>query len=144
MALCSEVKPLQIVPVHLVQPLKPNSPTHLAMSQVELVACLLKDMGTENSGFTISNVMKVGVWVYSTWSVFCCCFIGAYLSALECLVNYWREFEPLGGDNTQPCEEARCQCGEKRIAGSKSVWKNLSVWRFLPLQWNNCLRLISP
>eukprot|EP00075_Anas_platyrhynchos_P009909 XP_027299162.1 centrosomal protein of 104 kDa [Anas platyrhynchos] len=58
MALCSEVKPLQIVPVHLVQPLKPNSPIHLAMSQVELVECLLKDMGTENSGFTISNVMK--------------------------------------------------------------------------------------
>ncbi|XP_072739674.1 centrosomal protein of 104 kDa [Ciconia boyciana] len=58
MALCSEVKPLQIVPVHLVQPLKPNSPTHLAMSQVELVECLLKDMGTENSGFTIGNVMK--------------------------------------------------------------------------------------
>ncbi|KFW96109.1 Centrosomal protein of 104 kDa [Phalacrocorax carbo] len=58
MALCSEVKPLQIVPVHLVQPLKPNSPTHLAMSQVELVECLLKNTGTENSGFTISNVMK--------------------------------------------------------------------------------------
>ncbi|XP_010175559.1 centrosomal protein of 104 kDa [Antrostomus carolinensis] len=58
MALCSEVKPLQIVPVHLVQPLKPNSPTHLAMSQVELVERLLKNMGTENSGFTISNVMK--------------------------------------------------------------------------------------
>uniref|UniRef100_A0A8B9FXM6 Centrosomal protein of 104 kDa n=1 Tax=Amazona collaria TaxID=241587 RepID=A0A8B9FXM6_9PSIT len=58
MALCSEVKPLQIVPVHLVQPLKPNSATHLTMSQVELVHCLLKDMGTENSGFTISNVMK--------------------------------------------------------------------------------------
>ncbi|KFQ82934.1 Centrosomal protein of 104 kDa [Phaethon lepturus] len=58
MALCSEVKPLQIVPVHLVQPLKPNSPAHLAMSQVVLVECLLKDMGTENSGFTVSNVMK--------------------------------------------------------------------------------------
>ncbi|NXT39268.1 CE104 protein, partial [Pelecanoides urinatrix] len=58
MALSSEVKPLQIIPVHLVQPLKSNSPTHLAMSQVELVECLLKDMGTENSGFTISNVMK--------------------------------------------------------------------------------------
>ncbi|KFV44407.1 Centrosomal protein of 104 kDa [Tyto alba] len=58
MALCSEVKALQIVPVHLVQPLKPNSSTHLAMSQVELVECLLKDMGTENSGFTIGNVMK--------------------------------------------------------------------------------------
>ncbi|XP_068270885.1 centrosomal protein of 104 kDa isoform X2 [Nyctibius grandis] len=58
MALCSEVKPLQFVPVHLVQPLKPNSPTHLAMSQVKLVERLLKDMGTENSGFTIGNVMK--------------------------------------------------------------------------------------
>uniref|UniRef100_A0A8C9EWM6 Centrosomal protein of 104 kDa n=1 Tax=Pavo cristatus TaxID=9049 RepID=A0A8C9EWM6_PAVCR len=58
MALWSEVKPLQIVPVHLVQPLKPNSPTHLAMSRVELVECLLKEMGTENSGFTISNAMK--------------------------------------------------------------------------------------
>ncbi|NXS58955.1 CE104 protein, partial [Brachypteracias leptosomus] len=58
MALCSEVKPLQIVPVHLVQPLKPNSSTHLAMSQVKLVESLLKDLGTENSGFTISNVMK--------------------------------------------------------------------------------------
>ncbi|NXF30377.1 CE104 protein, partial [Nyctibius bracteatus] len=58
MALCSEVKPLQIVPVHLVQPLKPNSPTHLAMSQVELVERLLKDMGTENSGFTVGSVMK--------------------------------------------------------------------------------------
>ncbi|NXJ80517.1 CE104 protein, partial [Trogon melanurus] len=58
MALCSEVKPLQIVPVHLVQPLKPNSPTHLAMSQVELVECLLKDLGTQNSGFTVTSVMK--------------------------------------------------------------------------------------
>ncbi|NWX12860.1 CE104 protein, partial [Aegotheles bennettii] len=58
MALCSEVKTLQIVPVHLVQPLKPNCPTHLAMTQVELVELLLKDLGTENSGFAISNVMK--------------------------------------------------------------------------------------
>ncbi|NXS96286.1 CE104 protein, partial [Jacana jacana] len=58
MALCSEVKPLQIIPVHLVQPLKPNSPTHMVMSQVELMERLLKDLGTENSGFTLSNVMK--------------------------------------------------------------------------------------
>ncbi|NXJ64900.1 CE104 protein, partial [Rostratula benghalensis] len=58
MAVCSEVKPLQIIPVHLVQPLKPNSPTHMAMSQVELLGRLLKDLGTENSGFTVSNVMK--------------------------------------------------------------------------------------
>ncbi|NWR75861.1 CE104 protein, partial [Centropus unirufus] len=57
-ALSSEVKPLQIVPVHLVQPLKPNSAAHLAMSQVELVERLLRDLGTENSGFTVNNVMK--------------------------------------------------------------------------------------
>ncbi|NXY54747.1 CE104 protein, partial [Callaeas wilsoni] len=58
MALCPEVKPLQIIPVHLVKTLKPNSPTHLAMSHVELVESLLRSMGTENSGFTINNVMK--------------------------------------------------------------------------------------
>ncbi|NXT68626.1 CE104 protein, partial [Chaetops frenatus] len=58
MALCPEVKPLQIIPVHLVKTLKPNSPTHLAMSHVELVESLLGAVGTENSGFTINNVMK--------------------------------------------------------------------------------------
>ncbi|NXB46250.1 CE104 protein, partial [Leucopsar rothschildi] len=60
-ALCPEVKPLQIIPVHLVKTLKPNSPTHLAMSHVELVESLLGAMGTENSGFTINNVMKFAV-----------------------------------------------------------------------------------
>lgn len=59
MALCNEVKPLQLIPSHLVHHLKPNSPTHLAMSQVDLVERLLKDLGTENSGFTVDNVMKV-------------------------------------------------------------------------------------
>ncbi|NXD25696.1 CE104 protein, partial [Spelaeornis formosus] len=58
MALFPEVKPLQIIPVHLVKTLKPNSPTHLAMSHVELVESLLGAMGTGNSGFTINNVMK--------------------------------------------------------------------------------------
>ncbi|XP_044308269.1 centrosomal protein of 104 kDa isoform X2 [Varanus komodoensis] len=58
MALCNEVKPLQIVPAHLLQPLKPNAPTHLAMSQVELVERLLKDLGTENSGFSVDNIMR--------------------------------------------------------------------------------------
>ncbi|XP_053136874.1 centrosomal protein of 104 kDa isoform X3 [Hemicordylus capensis] len=58
MALCNEVKPLQIIPAHLVQPLKPNSPTHLAMSQVDLAERLLKELGTENTGFTVDNVMK--------------------------------------------------------------------------------------
>ncbi|NXI83559.1 CE104 protein, partial [Rhipidura dahli] len=58
MALCPEVKPLQMIPVYLVKSLKPNSPTHLAMSHVELVESLLRAMGTENSGFTVNNVMK--------------------------------------------------------------------------------------
>ncbi|XP_034280121.1 centrosomal protein of 104 kDa [Pantherophis guttatus] len=58
MALCNEVKPLQIIPTHLVQPLRSNCPTHLAMSQVELVERLLKHLGTENSGFTVDNVMR--------------------------------------------------------------------------------------
>ncbi|XP_070615112.1 centrosomal protein of 104 kDa isoform X2 [Erythrolamprus reginae] len=58
MALCNEVKPLQIIPAHLVQPLRSNCPTHLAMSQVELVERLLKHLGTENSGFTVDNVMR--------------------------------------------------------------------------------------
>ncbi|XP_054250967.1 centrosomal protein of 104 kDa [Indicator indicator] len=58
MALCAEVKPLQIVPAHLVQPLRPNCPPHLAMSQLQLVESLLKELGTENSGFTVSSVMK--------------------------------------------------------------------------------------
>ncbi|XP_064028296.1 centrosomal protein of 104 kDa isoform X3 [Pogoniulus pusillus] len=58
LALCAEVKPLQVVPAHLVQPLKPNCPPHLAMSQVELVERLLKEMGTANSGFAISSVME--------------------------------------------------------------------------------------
>ncbi|XP_063001151.1 centrosomal protein of 104 kDa [Elgaria multicarinata webbii] len=58
MALCNEVKPLQIIPAHLVQPLKPNAPTHLAMSQVELVERLLKDLGTDGTGFTVDNIMR--------------------------------------------------------------------------------------
>uniref|UniRef100_A0A8D0GX11 Centrosomal protein of 104 kDa n=1 Tax=Sphenodon punctatus TaxID=8508 RepID=A0A8D0GX11_SPHPU len=58
MALCNEVKPLQIIPAHLVQTLKPNYPTHLAMSQVYLVERLFKDLGTDNTGFTVDNVMR--------------------------------------------------------------------------------------
>lgn len=61
MALCVEVKPLLIIPVQLVQPLKSNSPTHLAMSQVDLVERLLRYLGTDNSGFTVDNVMRVGI-----------------------------------------------------------------------------------
>ncbi|KAM6218356.1 centrosomal protein of 104 kDa [Rhynchocyon petersi] len=61
MALFKEVKSLQIIPTYLVQPLKANSSTHLAMSQMDLLARLLKDLGTEGSGFTMDNVMKFSV-----------------------------------------------------------------------------------
>ncbi|XP_038188982.1 centrosomal protein of 104 kDa isoform X1 [Arvicola amphibius] len=58
MALFKEVKSLQLIPSYLVQPLKPNASTHLAMSQVDLLARLLRDLGTGNSGFTVDSVMK--------------------------------------------------------------------------------------
>lgn len=87
MALCNEVKPLHIVPIHLVHPLKPNSPTHLAMSQVELVERLLKNLGTENSGFTVDNIMRVGIRIYSVLSI---PFSSACLTLLECLVQLTR------------------------------------------------------
>nr|XP_023407901.1 centrosomal protein of 104 kDa isoform X3 [Loxodonta africana] len=61
MALFKEVKSLQIIPTYLVQPLKANSSTHLAMSQMDLLARLLKDLGTEGSGFTTDNVMRFSV-----------------------------------------------------------------------------------
>ncbi|KAM9685665.1 centrosomal protein of 104 kDa isoform 5-T6 [Trichechus inunguis] len=61
MALFKEVKSLQIIPTYLVQPLKANSSTHLAMSQIDLLARLLKDLGTEGSGFTTDNVMRFSV-----------------------------------------------------------------------------------
>ncbi|XP_045404646.1 centrosomal protein of 104 kDa [Lemur catta] len=61
MALFKEVKCLQIIPSYLVQPLKANSSVHLAMSQVDLLARLLRDLGTRNSGFTVDNVMKFSV-----------------------------------------------------------------------------------
>ncbi|XP_044092930.1 centrosomal protein of 104 kDa isoform X3 [Neovison vison] len=58
MALFKEVRSLQIIPSYLVQPLKANTSNHLAMSQVGLLARLLKDLGTGSSGFSIDNVMK--------------------------------------------------------------------------------------
>uniref|UniRef100_A0A8C5P1T4 Centrosomal protein of 104 kDa n=1 Tax=Jaculus jaculus TaxID=51337 RepID=A0A8C5P1T4_JACJA len=61
MALFKEVRSLQIIPSYLVQPLKTNASTHLAMSQVDLLARLLRDLGTGSSGFTVDSVMKFAV-----------------------------------------------------------------------------------
>ncbi|XP_029434701.1 centrosomal protein of 104 kDa isoform X2 [Rhinatrema bivittatum] len=61
LALFKEIKPLQIVPAYLVQPLKQTCPARLAHSQVELVECLVKELGTVNSGFTVDNIMRFAV-----------------------------------------------------------------------------------
>lgn len=70
MALFKEVRPLQAIPAELVKPLKPNTPTRLALSQLELLERLLKDLGTDNSGFTADNVMQVRTW--GRHSIQCC------------------------------------------------------------------------
>lgn len=59
MALLKEVRPLHIIPPQLMQPLKPQVAVRLVLNQIELVERLLKELGTDNSGFTIDNVMKV-------------------------------------------------------------------------------------
>ncbi|XP_041129339.1 centrosomal protein of 104 kDa-like isoform X2 [Polyodon spathula] len=61
MALFKEVMPLQAIPVELVKPLKPSTLARLALSQLELLERLLKDLGTDNSGFTMDNVMRFAV-----------------------------------------------------------------------------------
>ncbi|XP_074190310.1 centrosomal protein of 104 kDa isoform X2 [Rhinolophus sinicus] len=60
-ALFKDVKSLQMIPSYLVQPLKANASTHLALSQMDLLARLLKDLGTDDTGFTVDNVMKFSV-----------------------------------------------------------------------------------
>ncbi|XP_053516221.1 centrosomal protein of 104 kDa isoform X2 [Artibeus jamaicensis] len=60
-ALFKEVKALQVIPSYLVQPLKANASAHLALSQLDLLARLLKDLGTDGSGFTVDSVMKFAV-----------------------------------------------------------------------------------
>ncbi|KAM8927237.1 centrosomal protein of 104 kDa [Pelodytes ibericus] len=71
MALFKEVKPLQIIPVHVLQPLKPTSPARLALSQMELAETLIMELGVENSGFTADKVLKfaIGALEYTTSEV---------------------------------------------------------------------------
>ncbi|XP_015192656.2 centrosomal protein of 104 kDa isoform X3 [Lepisosteus oculatus] len=71
MALFKEVRPLQVIPAELVKPMKSNTPSRLALSQVELLEKLLKELGTDGSGFTINNVMRfaIGALEHSTSEV---------------------------------------------------------------------------
>ncbi|XP_078616854.1 centrosomal protein of 104 kDa-like isoform X12 [Branchiostoma floridae x Branchiostoma japonicum] len=62
MAQFKDVKPTHLVPHHATQPFKLTIPARLALSRVELVERLLKDLGLEkNSGLTVDNVMKFAV-----------------------------------------------------------------------------------
>uniref|UniRef100_A0A3B4ZDX1 Centrosomal protein 104 n=1 Tax=Stegastes partitus TaxID=144197 RepID=A0A3B4ZDX1_9TELE len=56
-AVLKDVRALQIIPGELVKPFKSNFPSRLAQSRAELLERLLAELGTENSGFTLENVM---------------------------------------------------------------------------------------
>ncbi|XP_020506523.1 centrosomal protein of 104 kDa isoform X2 [Labrus bergylta] len=57
-AVLKDVRVLHGIPGELVKPFKSNFPSRLAQSRAELVQKLLAELGTENSGFTLDNVMK--------------------------------------------------------------------------------------
>ncbi|XP_071331392.1 centrosomal protein of 104 kDa isoform X2 [Trachinotus anak] len=56
-AVLKDVRALQLIPGELVKPFKSNFPTRLAQSRAELLEKLLAELGTENSGFSLDNVM---------------------------------------------------------------------------------------
>ncbi|XP_069550174.1 centrosomal protein of 104 kDa [Brachyistius frenatus] len=56
-AVLKDVRALQVISSELVKPFKSNFPTRLAQSQAELLEKLLSELGTENSGFSLDNVM---------------------------------------------------------------------------------------
>ncbi|XP_023132028.2 centrosomal protein of 104 kDa isoform X1 [Amphiprion ocellaris] len=56
-AVLKDVQALQIIPGELVKPFKPNFPSRLAQSRAEMLEKLLAELGTDNSGFTLENVM---------------------------------------------------------------------------------------
>ncbi|XP_061129093.1 centrosomal protein of 104 kDa [Syngnathus typhle] len=56
-AALKDVRVLHFAHVELVKPFKSNFPSRLAQSRAELLENLLVELGTENSGFTVANVM---------------------------------------------------------------------------------------
>lgn len=54
-----DVRALQVIPGELAKPFRSNFPSRLALSRVQLVEKLLEEVGAENSGFTLDNVMTV-------------------------------------------------------------------------------------
>ncbi|KAM4570764.1 centrosomal protein of 104 kDa [Fundulus diaphanus] len=56
-AVVKDVRALQIIPGELVKPFKNNFPSCLAQSRAELLEKLLVELGIDNSGFTLENVI---------------------------------------------------------------------------------------
>ncbi|XP_075882235.1 centrosomal protein of 104 kDa isoform X2 [Nelusetta ayraudi] len=56
-AVLKDVRALQVIPGDLAKPFRSNFPSRLAQSRVQLVEKLLEEVGAENSGFTLDNVM---------------------------------------------------------------------------------------
>ncbi|XP_068607366.1 centrosomal protein of 104 kDa [Brachionichthys hirsutus] len=56
-AVLKDVRSLQIIPGDLVKPFTSNFPSRLAQSRVEMLKKLLAELGTENCGFTLENVI---------------------------------------------------------------------------------------
>ncbi len=73
-----DVRALQVIPAELVKPFKSNFPSRLAQSRAELLEKLLAELGVENSGFTLDNVMTVKdlhTFVYVGALYYLMCFI---------------------------------------------------------------------
>lgn len=58
-AVLKDVRALHMIPGELVKPFKSSVPPRLAQSRVDMVEKLLAELGTENSGFTLENVVTV-------------------------------------------------------------------------------------
>ncbi|XP_026189036.1 centrosomal protein of 104 kDa [Mastacembelus armatus] len=56
-AVLKDVRALQVIPTELVKTFRSNFPSRLAQSRAELLQKLLAELGTQNSGFTLENVM---------------------------------------------------------------------------------------
>ncbi|XP_068190631.1 centrosomal protein of 104 kDa isoform X3 [Antennarius striatus] len=56
-AVLKDVRSLQIIPGELVKPFRSNFPIRLAQSRVEMLKKILAELGTEDCGFTLENVI---------------------------------------------------------------------------------------
>lgn len=100
-----DVRASQVIPSELVKPFKSNFPPRLAQSRAELLEKLLVELGTDNSGFTLENVITVknqnnnnnnnrSLSCVVFW-VFCFYVILNYLKCLKFTLNECSEVKKL-------------------------------------------------